>query len=243
MPSYSKNIAILSILAVLVFPSVCRSSDDFGTVKKALEGMKIDSIRYVEGLEMYEVVTNTQAAYLTKDMRYFIVGRVFDLNTKRDLTTERINSLRRIDFSTLNLKNATKMGTGKTSIAVFTDPDCSYCKKLHEELSKLKDVTIYLYLYPLASSNIEAKTKSSAIRCASDSLAAMNTVFLGKKPFKPAGKPTPACMAMIEENIRFGKERGINATPTIILEDGRVVPGYMSAANLTALINNKEDKK
>ena len=50
-------------------------------------------------------------------------------------------------------------------------------------------------------------------------------------------------MAMIEENIRFGKERGINATPTIILEDGRVVPGYMSAANLTALINKKEDKK
>ncbi|MCK9195753.1 MAG: DsbC family protein [Syntrophales bacterium] len=243
MPIYSNYIAILSILAVLVCPSLCRSAEDFSTVKKALEGMKIDSIRYVDGLEMYEVVTNTQAAYLTKDLRYFIVGRVFDLSTKRDLTTERINSLRHIDFSTLNLKNAIKMGTGKTSIAVFTDPDCGYCKKLHGELSKLKDVTVYIYLYPLASSNSEAKTKSAAIRCANDSLSAMNTVFLGKKPFKPAGKPTAACMTIIEENIRFGKERGINATPTVILEDGRVVPGYKSASDLTAIINKKEAKQ
>ncbi|GEM_PF-946198 len=243
MPIYSKTIAFLLILAVLVFPSLCCSAEDFSHVKKALEGMKIDSIRYVEGLEMFEVVTNNQAAYLTKGLRYFIVGKVFDIQTKRDLTTERINSLRRIDFSTLNLKNAIKMGTGKTSIAVFTDPDCGYCKKLHEELIKLNDVTVYLYLYPLAATNIEAKTKSAAIRCDSDALSAMNTAYLGKTPYKPARKPTASCMTMIEENIRYGKERGINATPTIILEDGRVVPGYRSAADLTALINKKEAKQ
>jgi thiol:disulfide interchange protein DsbC len=240
MSNLSHNVAILSILALLVSPTLCKP-EDFDPVKKALGGLKIDSIRYIDELGMYEVITKSQAAYLTKDMRYFIVGRVFDLKTKRDLTTERINSLRHIDFSTLNLNNAIKMGTGRTSIAVFTDPNCGFCKKLHGELSKLKDVTVYIYLYPLAASNNEAKTKSASIRCAGDTLSAMNTVY-GNKPLHTTGKPTQACMTMIEDNIRFGKERGINSTPTIILEDGRVIPGYKSAADLTSLINNKRAK-
>jgi protein-disulfide isomerase len=58
----------------------------------------------------------------------------------------------------------------------------------------------------------------------------------GKKPFKSVGKPSDACMNVIEENIRFGRDRGINSTPTIVLGDGRVVTGYKGAAELSALI-------
>ena len=239
MSIYSKKLAIISILTLLVFPSRL-PAENFDPIKKALGGLKIDSIRYVEGLDMYEVVTNSQAAYLTKDMRYFLVGRVFDLHTKRDLTTERINSLRHIDFSTLNVKNAIKMGSGKTSIAVFTDPDCGFCKKLHGELIKLKDVTVYIYLYPLAATSIKAKSKSASIRCAKDSLSVVNTAY-ANLPLS-VSKPTQACLTMIEDNIRYGRERGINATPTIILNDGRVLSGYKSAADLTVLINNQRAK-
>ena len=236
-----KQFIATSIFLILVVPASCYASDDTA-VRKALEGMKIDSVKYIEGLEMYEVISNnTNAAYVTKDMRYLIAGRLFDMNTKRDLTTERIESLRRIDFSLLNLKSAIKMGTGSTSIAVFTDPGCGYCKKLHGELSRLKDVTFYIYLYPLAASSNEAKAKSAEIRCADDSLSALNAVF-GKKPFKSTGKPTMDCIAMIEDNIRFGREHGINATPTIILPDGRVLTGYRSAADLITLIKGDKTK-
>lgn len=231
----SRIIAALAILAFLVLPSV-GLADDYKAVRNALAGVKVDSIRYVEGLDMYEVITNnTHAAYMTKDMRYFIAGRAFDLHTKRDLTAESIDRSRRVEFSSLNLKNAIKMGTGKTSIAVFTDPNCGYCQKLHEELSKIKDFTVHIYLYPLAASNGEAKARSAAIWCADNRLSALNAVF-GKKPFKSAGKPSEVCMNVIEENIRFGRDRGINSTPTIVLEDGRIVTGYKDAAELSALI-------
>ena len=238
-----KKTAFLLAFAAALIPSYARSQaqSEHEAIKRTLNGLRIDTIRYVEGLNMYEVVSDNQAAYLTKDMRYFIVGRVFDIHAKRDLTTERIDSLRRIDFKTLNTKNAISMGSGKRSVAVFTDPNCGYCKKLHGELSKLKDVTAYIYLYPLAAQNLEAKKKAASILCAGDSLAALNKTWFAKEPFKAEGEPSAACMASIEDNIRVGRSHRISSTPTMIFESGRVVVGYKSEADLIALIK-AEDK-
>ncbi len=238
--------AILFIAAVIVICcpiiAVAQSDADYEMVRKTLIGLKIDTIRMIEGLDMYEVVSDNQAAYLTKDMRYFIVGRVFDMKDKRDLTAERINSLRRIDFAKLDKSDAVKMGDGSKALAVFTDLGCPYCKRLHGELSKLKDVAIYIYLYPLAAQSEEAKKKAATVLCAKDRLAALDEAWNGK--VSPASvTPTEACMASVENNVKMGRSHRINSTPTMVLEDGRVVVGYKTEAEIRALLTASTSKE
>lgn len=237
-----KKTACLLAITTLMIPSYARSQSqaEYDTIKKTLNGLKIDTIRFIEGLDMYEVVADNQAAYLTKDMRYFFVGRVFDLRTKRDLTGERIASLRRVDFKSLNPKNAIKMGNGSKSLAVFTDPNCGYCRKLHGELTRIKDVSVHIYLYPLAAQNEEAQKKAASILCAGDPLAALNKTWFAKEPFKPEGEPSKACMASIADNIRVGRSHRISSTPTMILESGKVVVGYKSEKDVRAMIEAEE---
>ncbi|HRR40149.1 MAG TPA: DsbC family protein [Syntrophales bacterium] len=219
-----------------------QTESDYETVKKTLVGLKIDTIRVVEGLDMYEVVSDNQAAYLTKDLRYFIVGRVFDMKDKRDLTADRINSLRRIDFAKLDKRDAIKMGDGGKALAVFTDLGCPYCKRLHGELSKLKDVTTYIYLYPLAAQNEEVKKKAASVLCADDKLAALNATWFGKVPPESV-TPTEACIASVENNVRMGRGHRITSTPTLVLEDGRVVVGYKTEAEIRALLAAPKEGK
>ena len=231
-----------AVVVVLFLLFACPAYAQNQEVMRTLKGLKYDTLRYIDGLDMYEAISNNEAVYLSKDKRYLFIGRVVDLQTKRDITLDRINSLRRFDFVSLNLANAIKMGSGKTSIAVFSDLGCGYCKMLHAEMEKLsKDITAYIFLYPLAVSNPNAKNLAASILCAKDRLSALNSVWSAKKQTALPGKPTPACQAAIEENIRYGRDRGgVTLTPTIILEDGRVFMGYKNAAELAAII--KEGK-
>lgn len=99
-------------------------------------------------------------------------------------------------------------------------------KKLTEER---KDIAVYIMLFPLPSHK-DAYEKSKAIEC-KKSLALLDDAF----QHKPV--PAPSCeTSAIDENIKLGRELGVNATPTIILPDGRVIAGYMSAQDLAGAI-------
>ena len=252
MINCSRIIAALLVLAVLILPTAgIANTQKEKEIRNALAGVNIDSVRYMEGLDMYEVIMNkTQAAYLTKDMKYFIMGSVVDLTTRRNLTQDRINGLRSVAFASLNKKNAIKLGNGNgngkanggKSIAVFTDPNCGYCKKLHAELLQLKDVNVYVYLYAL-NPNSDSKAKAAAIWCSSNKQAALDVAMSEKKVLSPFGaKPSAACLSTIDENIKIAKTHDMSSSPTVVFEDGRVLVGYKSAAELTALINQKEVK-
>ena len=95
-------------------------------------------------------------------------------------------------------------------------------KKLTEER---KDIAVYIMLFPLPSHK-DAYEKSKAIEC-KKSLALLEDAFQ-RKPV-----PAPSCeTSAIDDNLKLGRELGVNATPTIIFPDGRVHAGYMSAANI-----------
>ena len=86
-------------------------------------------------------------------------------------------------------------------------------------------------MFPLKS-HPEAYKKSKAIVC-EKSLSLLEDAF-NKKPL-----PEPKCeTAAIDENIKIAEKLGISSTPTIILPDGRALPGYKDAKSLISLIGN-----
>ncbi len=174
--------------------------------------------------------------YITNDLRYVFFGQMIDLKERKNLTSETISEFTRVDVSRLPLADAIRIGSGKRVIYIFEDPDCPYCKKLHGELNSIKDLTTYIFLFPLPS-HPDAYGKSKAVWCSKNRAEAFNEAMEGKE-IKGDCKTD-----VVDKNIKLGESLGIRGTPTIILHDGRVIGGFVPAEELEKLIKGAAENK
>lgn len=180
---------------------------------------------------VFEVVMGANLAYVDESGQYFLFGHLYDMQTQRDLTVERKDTLARIDFAALPLADAVKevRGTGARTFAIFSDPDCPYCRRLEAEIKNLSDVTLYTFLMPIASLHPEARSKAIAVWCAPDQVEAWHALMWDDK--KPQAQE---CAHPVDRNVALGERLGINGTPTLVAADGRVLPGAASLAQIEA---------
>lgn len=145
-------------------------------------------------------------------------------------------TLKTIDVSTLPKQSSFSVtkGNGQRQLAVFTDPDCPFCKSLETTLASVNDITIHYYLFPLPMHQ-DAKRKATAIWCSGNRAEAWaNFIASGKVP------DSPACDNPVEGNIAFAEKNGISGTPTLIaLASGKTLPGAVPKATLEAFLDNK----
>lgn len=183
---------------------------------------------------LYEVVTPEHIFYADESGQYLIDGSLFDLKTRSNVTEARTRQLFAIDFSKLPLDLALKKvkGNGSRKLAYFTDPNCSFCKKLERELHKVNDVTLYLFLYPLFDGSAE---KVRAVWCSKDRVKAWDELMAN------GVQPAPGkCDAPIAKVMELASKYHVNGTPALIFANGVINPGYMPAAELEkALDSNK----
>lgn len=173
---------------------------------------------------LYELVINGQEILYTDSKgRFLIQGALLDLNDQRNLTKERIEILSAIAFDTLPLKDAFKVvrGKGTRQLAVFSDPNCGFCKRLEKSLAdEARDVTLHVFLYPIL--NADSVSKSKTIWCANDKAKAWDEwMQKGVAPKGPANCDTSA----IDRNIALGQSKMIRGTPTLVFPNGARVPG------------------
>ena len=205
-------------------------------LKELYPSTRITAVRPSEVSGLYEVTMGRNVAFTDPTGRYFVFGHLFDMKEQKDLTAQRLSDINRIDFSQLPVQDAIKTvrGDGSRKLAVFSDPDCPYCKGLEGELAKLDNVTVYTFLYPLDGLHPEAKGKSERIWCASNRAKAWSEFMtMGKLP------NGPKCATPIERIIQLAGSLGINGTPTLILQDGSLIPGAASAAEIERRLAGK----
>ena len=195
-------------------------------IKKTYPELSIKGIEKTDFNDLYEVYIGGQIIYTNDNFDFLIVeGRVVDPKTRNDLTEQRLEELSRVDFNDLPLSDAIKVvkGNGERKIAVFSDVDCPYCKRFEKkELLNVDNITIYTFLYPLAI-HPEAEAKSRKIWCAKDRTKAWNAYILNDELPKNSGE----CKTPISRTLKLGKDLGISSTPTIILSDGKRIPGVI----------------
>ena len=133
-----RPMATAALLATLCLAtSVTRAADESAEalaskLKDLYPATKIERVQRSELPGLFEVVMGRNAAYTDSTGRYFIFGHLFDMKEQRDLTAERVEKAARIAFDTLPLADAIKTvrGKGERVIAVFSDPDCPFCRRL-----------------------------------------------------------------------------------------------------------------
>jgi thiol:disulfide interchange protein DsbC len=145
-----------------------------------------------------------------------------------------------IDVSTIPVKNALIMGNPKGSkkMFVFSEPDCPYCRKGHEELKKLvaldPDLVIHILLFPLPM-HPAAYDKSRALLEAKSSKLT-DKAFAGEAIAKPTKKSSKKSL---DDLIAFAKASGVSATPTVVMPDGKIVIGISDALALKKMLDGK----
>ena len=219
--------------AALVASFTAGAQED--VIRKALaeripQMQKVDEVVATPMAGLYEVRIGTDVFYSDAKGNYLIQGELIDTKAHRNLTEDRINKLTAVDFNSLNLKDAIKtvQGNGSRKIAVFEDPNCGYCKRFEKDLQNVKDVTVYMFLYPILSP--DSVEKSRNIWCAKDPSKEW-TSHMTKGTEAPAAASTCDVTAL-QRNMEFGRKYKITGTPTIFFADGSRVPGAIAAADL-----------
>jgi thiol:disulfide interchange protein DsbC len=198
--------------------------DDIAAIKSNLEmrtpPIKAKSIKLSPLAGLYEVYVSGNIFYVDKTVSYVMVGgSLLDGTTKKNITAERFKELSSIKFADLPLKNAIeiKKGTGAYKFAVFSDPDCPYCKTLEQGLDKMAvtDYTAYVFLFPLKELHPDATAKAESIWCAKDKQETwLSWMVKGNAPVKNT------CANPIESNEKLADDLGVAGTPTIYLNNG-----------------------
>jgi len=137
-------------------------------------------------------------------------------------------------LNSLPLNNALKVvkGKGERKLVVFSDVDCPFCRKFEAELTKVDNITVYTFLFPIEGLHPKATQVSRQIWCAPDKNKAWDDyISSGKIPANDGKCPNP-----VDENVALGAKLGINGTPTIILNNGQRIPGMVPAAKLEELL-------
>ena len=213
--------AILSTCALL--GSACwAETEQEARIKKLIEprmgvGVVVDSVTKTPYGGLFEIRTNGDIFYTDENAAYFFVGKVIDSTTYKDLTKARVDQLAAIKFSDLPLDSAIKVVkvNGKRVIAVFEDPNCPYCKKLHQTLQAMDDITVYTFLLNILSD--DSASKSANIWCSPDRAKAWEDWMLRGTAAVPAAA---GCATPNDKILALGKKLRVAGTPTVYFADG-----------------------
>jgi thiol:disulfide interchange protein DsbC len=201
-------------------------------------GAEIRHVGRTPYLGLYEVLMDGQMIYTDSKVSLVFVGNLYDPVKRQNLTQERMQDLTAVKWSDLPLDLAFKTvkGNGSRKLAVFSDVDCPFCKRLEEELKNVNDVTIYTFLFPIDSLHPDAGRKSKLVWCSSDRQKAFDELM--QKGVVPSSRIE--CDDPVAKIVALGEKLRIQATPTMIFADGRIVPGALPKAQLEAQLARAE---
>ncbi len=197
----------------------------------------IESVRPAPLAGLYEVVVRGESGveilYADRDAKLIFLGNLVDAGSDRNLTRDRVRELSAVKWESLPLDWAfiVKHGNGRRRIAVFSDPNCPFCRRFEGDLAKLGDVTIHLFLYPVVKPESVRQVKS--VWCSRDRARAWtDLMFKGLEP-----GASPDCETPVERIVALGRRLGARATPTWILPNGEMHSGAQPIEQVRVLLD------
>jgi thiol:disulfide interchange protein DsbC len=184
---------------------------------------------------LYEVRLGSKIAYVSADGRYLVQGEIIDLQTDQNLTEGRRESMRRDVLAGVSESTMVVFSppAPTSTITVFTDIDCGYCRKLHKQIAdyNAKGIKVRYMFFPRSGPGTDSWTKAEQVACAADRRTALTRAKLGEISKEKPCQPNP-----VAQHYNIGRDFGLQGTPAIVLETGELIGGYLDPAELSKYI-------
>ena len=233
----------LFVLFLLAFNTLAVAAADATRIERNIRDglsriapdMEVDQVNQTPIDGLYEVVLGAEVIYMTGDGRYVMRGELLDLEKQSNLTQEVRAGMRQQLLADLPTDNMIRFSNGKSDhvIYVFTDTDCGYCRKLHQDVPYLNEhgVEVRYLAYPRAGLESKTYKEMTSVWCADDRQAALTRAKQDKQV------DARDCNNPVADQYELGRKVGVNGTPAIYLANGRALPGYVPPEQLLAILN------
>ena len=240
-PQNSLFASLLIAPGLLLASAATFADEQLDAVRDKLSGM-FESIAEEDvdnsGIDgWYKVQKGAIVAYVSADGRYLMQGDVIDLDQQVNLTEIARNSARRELMATLEEGEVITFSPDEIrhTVTIFTDIECGYCRRLHSQIDDYlaQGIEVRYLLYPRGGPASRAWNTSEDVWCSADRRGALTAAKLDRE-FE-----TNQCDAtMIQDHYVLGQEIGLTGTPAIVLENGRLIAGYLPAEQLALQLEN-----
>lgn len=188
---------------------------------------------------IYAVSAGPRILYLDESGRYALVGKLMDLQTREDLTEQRLGARRLEQLAAFPDDDKVVFraeGEEKAHVDVFTDTTCPFCQRLHNEVPKLQEagVTVRYLPFPRSGPRGAGYEEMRSVWCSANRQQAMTDAKSGQS-YRIGDTACEAADA-VAEGYRLGIEVGVTGTPSIVLPDGRMLPGYQPWRDLLSAL-------
>ncbi len=179
---------------------------------------------------LYQVAFGPRVMYVSEDGRYLIQGSMLDVATRENLTepaqaeaglaaVEKVGEENMVIYKPKNKKH---------TMTVFTDIDCGYCRKLHNQMDGYleKGYEVRYLFFPRSGLNSPSYDKAVSVWCADD----RNDALTKAKNNQHVDAKT--CDNPVKGHFELGMAMGVRGTPAIVTDTGKLLPGYIPPGDI-----------
>lgn len=230
----SLAIATAALLTVTTTVSASEAQTIRAALAKVLPNEKPTSVQPTPIDGLFQVEIGPQVMYMTGDGRYLIDGAIVDLETRENLAEKAQNEARQRAIEAMGEEEMIvfQAPNAEHEITVFTDIDCGYCRKLHQQIDAYAEegISVRYLFYPRSGVDTPSYDKAVAVWCSDDQRQAMTEAKNGN-PVE-----SKACSNPVKRHMELGEQMGIRGTPAIVLENGQLVPGFVEPKRLARVL-------
>ena len=202
-----------------------------------LPGMVVQALEPLENTDLYEALVGGEIVYFSKDGRYVFQGDIIDIESRQNITENKRRSLKKEEIDSFNEADMIIFEPEKTkhTLTVFTDIDCGYCRKLHQQMSEYNalGIKVRYMAFPRSGLDSESFDKAVSVWCADDRKQAMTDSKSG------SSIKVNSCDNPIKDHFEAGRRLGVTGTPALFLESGELLPGYIPPMRLIQILDEQ----
>ena len=182
-----------------------------------------------------EVALDGRIFYVSDDGRFLMQGALVDVEQRENLTQTSEAGLRRDMLAEVGADRRIVFAAAKPKhvVTVFTDIDCGYCRRLHQQVAEYNrlGISIEYLFYPRGGLGSESFDKAVSVWCAPDRRQAMTAAKAGQV------LPKGTCSNPITMDYHLGRRVGLDGTPAIYTAGGRQIGGYLPPDEMLARLD------
>ena len=184
----------------------------------------------------YTIHKGSIVAYISADGRYLLQGDLVDLDTQVNLSEMVRNDARRELMASVKNDEVILFSPTdvKYSVSIFTDVECTYCRRLHSQIDEYlaHGIEVRYLMYPRNGPTSRAWSTAEEVWCSDDRSSALTAAKMDQK-----FASTDCDAAIVQEHYGIGRDVGLSGTPAIVLDDGTLISGYLTPDQLKARLD------